>query len=176
MHIKLFFFWQYVIERLTQIWMHIKHFFFLAICHWEINPNMDAHQTFFFFWQYVIERLTQIWMHIKHFFFWQYVIERLTQIWMHIKHWSRELTLDLNTSQSMICHDLKRYKKWVKVGCLASCRERNHAHGDPKHAWICLAGKMRSEGEKQAIGEIELTSSRSWIMVDVKTTYALTHT
>ena len=48
--------------------------------------------------------------------------------------------------------------------------ERNHAHGSSKRARICLACKMRSGREKWAIGEIELSSSRSWIMFDIRAT------
>ena len=40
------------------------------------------------------------------------------------------------------------------------CSERNHAHSSSKRAQICLACKMRSGREKQAIGKIKLTSTR----------------
>ena len=52
-------------------------------------------------------------------------------------------------------------------GKLENCGERNHTRGSSKHAWICLACKMRSGREKRVIGEIELTSSRSWIVFDI---------
>ena len=48
-----------------------------------------------------------------------------------------------------------------------NCSERNHARGSSKCARICLVCKKRSRREKQAIGEIELTSSWSWIVFDV---------
>ena len=52
--------------------------------------------------------------------------------------------------------------------------ERNHAHNSSKHARICLVCKMRSGREIRVIVEIKLTSSPSWIMFDVRTTYMVT--
>ena len=55
------------------------------------------------------------------------------------------------------------------------CSKRNHVCCSSKHARICLVCKMRSGREKQVIGKIEHTSSRSWIMFDIRTTYTLVY-
>ena len=56
---------------------------------------------------------------------------------------------------------------------ILNCSKKNHACGSSKYVQICLAWKMRSgrEREKWVIREIELTSSRSWIVFEVRTTY-----
>ena len=48
---------------------------------------------------------------------------------------------------------------WNKDGLIVYCSERNHACRSSKHAWMCLACKMRSGREKRAIEKIELISS-----------------
>ena len=76
----------------------------------------------------------------------------------------------------MLSRNNCRGNKTISKGSIGAryCSERNYAHGSSKHARICLACKMRSGGDKQAIGEIKLTSSWSEIVFDVRTTYALT--